>query len=145
MLFVKCIQHRRFIVTVANDKFEQHVELEPRKVTCRYITGWFIPDLLASIPAGMIILLLDGSAPELLTSTHLLKVLRLLRLAKALRLFRYSKVFKGIRFARLFCVERCGDCHTPDWLGTILQTGVIYFLLVHWLGCANVLLVKLHK
>lgn len=71
-----------------------------KKVAWRYATGWFLLDLVSTVPFDYIALLAatikggeaDTSTSTLLRATKLLKILRLLRL---LRLLKYAKLLKS--------------------------------------------------
>jgi len=96
------------------------VELDPIKVKCNYLKGWFLLDLPASIPYELIILLIvgfqqeDGSdatrvgeAGQFLKNAKTLRVakyIRFVKLVKVLRLCRAGKIVKRFEKVRTVIV-----------------------------------------
>ena len=138
---------------------DQCVEMRAKKIAIHYLIGWFSLDALAAIPVEWIILWSEmATRPDmcrgcsgpslspgsLVQTTKALKMLRLLRLTKILRLLRISRVFHCVHFIREVLVGKL-ELNVADWAVKLLQIGAALLITVHWLGCANVVLVKLYK
>merc|ERR1711959_637010 len=75
--------------TAWGSKFEtSHI-----KIVKRYLTGWFIIDLLSILPFDTLGMVFDSDE---IAKLKLVKVVRLLRLLKLMRVLRGSRLFKRI-------------------------------------------------
>ena len=88
-----------------------------RKIAVRYLSGWFIIDIVSIFPFDMVF---TGG-----TNLRALRIVRLLRLAKLLRVFRASRLIDRWQ-SRL----SLGYGHM-----TMIKFGVFLIVVCHWLAC----------
>ena len=108
-----------------------------RMLSKRYISGWFFPDLISSIPYK---LLMSGGNNYLASSKKGLKLFRLMRLGKLVRLLRMSKIMRKLREP----LQKVADVLKMDfetYFG-IFKTVMAFLIFVHWLGCINMLIAR---
>lgn len=102
-----------------------YIEMRPSKIRQTYFHGWFVVDLLASIPLrGLSLFVVDYESVDEAEQTRILKVLRLLRITRLLQLgklrfmfishadffhkiARYGK-FTGLMLALMYCCHVFG-------------------------------------
>ncbi len=74
--------------------------LVSKEVAKRYLKGWFVVDLISSIPFDQFILIATrGSAisPSVLQVSRALRILRLTKMLSLLKLLRISRLLRYIR------------------------------------------------
>jgi CRP-like cAMP-binding protein len=71
------------------DEREERIVEDRRRIALRYLKGWFVIDLLSTVPFDRIFALFGGGAG--LRSLKLIRVLRLVRLLKLAKLFKLGK------------------------------------------------------
>ena len=96
-----------------------------------YLKGWFVIDLISSIP---IELLIGGDTSNIATANSGVKTFKLLRVAKVLRLFKLSKTFKWMKEG-MKAVEETLQWRMSD--SAIKLTKLFFFVLLaaHWIAC----------
>ena len=99
-----------------------------RKIALHYIKTYFIIDLMASFPFGLV---LDGSAKTLNKSG---KVMRLPRLIKFLRLMRLLKLLRVVRL-RQFVSRVETDFSIHHGISRMLKIIFTVLLVTHLVGC----------
>lgn len=70
------------------------VILDPKVISIKYLKGWFIVDMMSSLPLDYLFLLLEG---ELYAASRAIKILRLAKILQLLRLLRISRLVRYIR------------------------------------------------
>lgn len=101
-----------------------------RKIACAYLKGWFVLDLITTIPFGTIInasrpadVSADDSGGEL--SETMLRAVRIFRVVKLARILRASRIIKrwqdyiGLSFAMI----------------SLYRFLILVLVLAHWLAC----------
>lgn len=100
---------------------------DPRKIAKRYLSGFFLPDLLSTVPFDLIVgAIMGGDGSANVRSVKLIRVVRLVRLAKLMKLFKLGKYVD--QFA-----ESTGIDPAAIQLGTLMCK--IMFV-AHLLSCA---------
>mmetsp|Transcript_42414 Transcript_42414/g.113166 ORF Transcript_42414/g.113166 Transcript_42414/m.113166 type:complete len:751 (-) Transcript_42414:49-2301(-) len=113
--------------------------MDRRKVTVTYLTGWFLGDLLSSIPIDLMIGSDEGTgnrASSALRASEVLKLMKLMRLSKILRVFRLSRVQTYLAVVRT-SVEDHLKIQIPEGMVAVWNLFLYLLLLVHWTGCIN--------
>ena len=103
---------------------DDYVELSHKKIIRNYLQGWFVPDLVSSVPLDAILKWSgagDAEGADLARSSKALKLLRLMRLAKLFRLMRVSRVFRYVRFAKAI-IEDKFKIRIPDAFIKMMST-----------------------
>lgn len=88
--------------------------IDPSAIVRRYLKGWFLIDVFATLPFDAIASIYDIDAGSNIKLFSLLKCPRLLRLSKILKFLENMKGANLWRIAKLF---------------------VLFFLTSHWVGC----------
>jgi len=102
---------------------------DKRKIVLRYLHGWFLIDLLTSLPIDVLLYALDQADVLSSTgadSTPVARLLRLLRVLKLVRIARASRIFKRweatislsyqlLSLIRFLCIAIC----TSHWLACL--------------------------
>ena len=104
-----------------------------------YGRGWFLPDLVSSIPFD----LFDegGSGGR---ASKVLKLLRLSRLSKLLRLLRFSRMADTFTYMR-GVFEDFFNVTIPDGAISLMWLVLGFGFLVHWVGCINYMIVRIFE
>jgi hypothetical protein len=126
---------------------DDYVELSHKKIIRNYLQGWFVPDLVSSVPLDAILKWSgagDAEGADLARSSKALKLLRLMRLAKLFRLMRVSRVFRYVRFAKAI-IEDKFKIRIPDAFIKMMRLLLILLLFAHWLGCVNFMVLKMNE
>jgi hypothetical protein len=88
-------------------------------IMANYVRGWFILDLVSTIPWSELAFLQGG------TETSVLRLVRLLRVSKLLRIIKTNRIVKGLL--------RAGFCKLSTW-GFIKSIGMLS-VCIHWSTC----------
>jgi len=108
-----------------------NVIMDRQIVVRTYTKGWFLIDLVSSVP---IELLIGDDKSNLASANSGVKTLKLLRVAKVLRLFKLSKTFKWMKEGMKAIEERL-QWRMSD--AAIKLTKLSFFVLfaAHWIAC----------
>lgn len=106
------------------------------KVRSHYLSGWFFPDLLSSVPIEVINLILKARASNFLRASKLLKLLRLSRLTKVFRLLKVTKLGKILTELKEF-IEDTLKLQIPEAFLILSRLLISLMVLAHWVGCIN--------
>ena len=91
--FVIITSNKRIVVT--------QVILDAKEVAKRYLKGWFVVDLISSIPFDQFILIAtsghDAASTSVLKLSQALKILRLAKMLSLLKLLRISRLLRYIQ------------------------------------------------
>jgi hypothetical protein len=120
--------------------------MDRKKVRWNYLSSWFIPDLLSSVPIEIITLVLGGSGDDSgsvdnFRATKLVKLLRLSRIAKVFRIMKLSKLSKLFRGAQ----DAFEDYYQVKVDEASLAMGRLFLsllVLAHWVGCINFMICR---
>lgn len=87
--------HTQLHVDLGPDEYGgvQRIVVDRQEIARRYLTTWFLPDLLSSLPIAAI-------APTVGRGLRNLRLLRLPRLMKLLKFLRFFKVARAFRLTR---------------------------------------------
>ena len=116
---------------------EGEVILSPRKIARKYISGWFVVDLLSTIPWDVLFCTFTECGAEAirasaaLTALRIFKLLRLLRLLRVTRAFKYIEQWEGGRAMLTSNAMR---------IIKLISTMLVF---THWDGCLHYLVAKL--
>lgn len=100
-----------------------------RKIACAYLKGWFLLDLVTTVPLGTIVAAINPPSSESQgdeSSATLLRALRVFRVVKLARILRASRIIKrwqdyiGLSFAMI----------------SLVRFLILVLVLAHWLACA---------
>ena len=118
--------------------------MDRKKITTAYLTGWFLPDLVSSIPIDLLIIAFepDGGSVNF-KFTKVLKMLRLLRMTKILRVFRLGRLAVYFNFVRTTLEDRY-KITMPEGMLALCRLTLYLFILIHWIGCINFMICKIH-
>lgn len=114
------------------DDQEGKVVTDMRRIAKTYLSGWFLPDVLACIPFQLIINSEgDSSAASSAKLIRLSRLPRLYRLVRVVRMLKMMKVFKSSQFfASIF------ESLNNNIVGTrLLKLVFLTFYLVHLMAC----------
>lgn len=64
----------------------------PRLIARRYLSTWFVPDLLSTVPVDLAVALATGTSTSALRSLKLVRTVRLVRLLKLFRVMRLQRL-----------------------------------------------------
>lgn len=106
-----------------------HEETRLKYIAINYLTGWFVVDLLATIPTQ--VFEVDGEQSDTNRLARLGRLPRLYRLTKILRLV---KVFKSLTYNRAFN-KMTGKINLTSGRTRILKSVLVAFFLVHIIAC----------
>ena len=108
---------------------------DPHAIRMNYLHGWFVLDVLASLPLSIVFLIMDGlpsdddsSSSSSSSTTSANKILRFAKFAKLSKLFRVLKMGRIVKRLGAFGVN-------PGYL-RLLQLVVKLFALWHFVACA---------
>ncbi|ETV78686.1 hypothetical protein H257_07540 [Aphanomyces astaci] len=93
-----------------------------RKITWKYLTGWFLLDLISMLPFDVVGLAVDNNTVKQLRFTRVLRLLRLMKILKVLRganNFRIWESKMSINYATIALVKFC----------------LLVFMSSHWMAC----------
>lgn len=99
--------------------------LSVRSITVRYLTSWFIIDLVSVLPFEFLGNIIGGGQNSSLSQLSILRFFRLTRLLKLLRVFRASRKLKKLQISsnlRYATLE-------------LLKITVVTIFMIHWLAC----------
>ena len=88
--------------------------MDTKKITNRYMSGWFFIDVVATFPFELLALMFGIDAGSNVTLFSLFKTPRLLRMGRILKFLENMKGANVWRIVRLFA---------------------LFFLMAHWVGC----------
>jgi hypothetical protein len=116
--------------------------LDRRIIIRTYLTGWFLPDLVSSIPFDVLLAKGDGSddggaAIGVAKSTKAIKLLRLLKLAKLIRLLRVARLFQVIALGFQMLEDSHLRIRVSDNFAKMSKLAFFLILMSHWLACVN--------
>lgn len=87
---------------------------------------------------------MNTSSDAIAVTKHSLKLLKLFRIAKLLRLRRDSRFFQLLNAFEIYVEEKL--CfRVSDGFTKVIRLFVGAFVLAHWIGCFNFMLVRLHN
>ncbi len=107
--------------------------MDRRTVIVTYLKGWFIIDLISSIPIEHIVEQ-NNESQSVASANSSLKGLKLLKIAKVLRLFKLTKTFRWIRMLSLKIEERL-QWRMSDGTLKLTKLAIYVLLAAHWLAC----------
>ena len=113
------------IIINFNTGYRDHdvVVVDRALIAQNYIFGWFIVDLIATIPFDLIF---ESFSVDTVHGTHhILQVSKISRILKLLRLFRARRVFLTVRESLRFG-------HTVERLAKLIMSAVF---VAHWFAC----------
>ena len=93
-----------------------------RKIIAHYIKGWFLIDIVSTVPMDIVTTLVGLEGGE---SLRIVRVIRLLRLLKLMRLLRASRIFKRWQTAITI----------PYFLQSLFKYMMIVVITGHWMAC----------
>ena len=106
--------------------------LDRRTITKRYITSWFVPDLVSSLPYKY----MTNASKFINQGKKGLKMLRLLRLGKLARLMRMSQVVRTLREPVIAVADKLGITIDAG-VAEVCKLLLFFFVCVHWISCVN--------
>ncbi|CEM24679.1 unnamed protein product [Vitrella brassicaformis CCMP3155] len=99
------------------------VILDRRQIANKYLRGWFLFDLLASIPIDLIFLWTVGG--EKSTTAKYFRAFKLLKIARLLRLLRLGRIFERLEEALVL----------KGSVVSIIKFAILASLTCHWICC----------
>lgn len=127
--FFSCVVDLYFICDICAQFMTAYVDrtgslvTEPGLVARNYVRGWFLPDLVSSIPWDLIILVCSSGNVLILART-----LRIARMARLTRLLRATQLQEKID---LFIETRPSCTFTLS----VLRVLTVLFVVTHWCAC----------
>lgn len=97
------------------------------RIALRYLTTWFIFDLLATVPWVKVVECLDTEFGDMAQLTRSMKVIRVLRVIRMLRLAKLQKLWRQVE-------QRLGSLELLQSFA-ILRMVLILVLICHWNAC----------
>jgi hyperpolarization activated cyclic nucleotide-gated potassium channel 2 len=122
------------------DEFDFSI-MDSGRVRRHYMSTWFMPDLLSSIPVEVINVAFTSGVPGILKASRILKLLRLSRLAKVFRLMKVTKLGKLV----ITCKESFEDyfrVQVPEGFLILGRLWLSLLVLAHWVGCINFMVAR---
>lgn len=108
-----------------------NVIMDRPSVVENYMKGWFLIDLISSIP---IELLIGEDSSNIATANSGVKTFKLLRVAKVLRLFKLSKTFKWLKEG-MKAIEETLQWRMSDAAIKFTKLFLFVVLAAHWIAC----------
>jgi len=108
------------------------------KVVKHYGTGWFLPDLVSSVPFDLF-----DSGGGGAKASKVLKLMRLSRLSKLLRLMRFSRMADTFVYMRA-AFEDFFNVTIPDGAISLAWLVLGFSFLVHWVACINFMICRVY-
>jgi len=120
-IFFLCDIYMNFRVSFYHPNTAQLVH-HPKAIVLHYLKGWFILDMLSSIPVELceVTGMVDGSG------------LGTLKIIRTLKLFRLVRLMKIPAFEQMMEEH---DVLSPSMM-RLLQLIITYVLILHWIGCS---------
>jgi voltage-gated potassium channel Kch len=100
----------------------KHLVTSPRKISRRYLLGWFSIDFISTVPIDLLVKLCLGGSTSSLRS---LKLVRLVRLLKLMKLLKLGSIVKRLE----------KDYHVPRMWIKMVQLTLSMFFMSHFLAC----------
>ncbi|OQS04106.1 Voltage-gated Ion Channel (VIC) Superfamily, partial [Thraustotheca clavata] len=104
---------------------ERTLVVNKRTIMFTYLKGWFMIDFISTLPIDTIGGYFIANSSQVLSSTKILRFLRIARIFKLIRLLKIGKVFKRVRDA----------IQLSPSSERLLKLITIIFLFGHWNGC----------
>ncbi|CAH3129107.1 unnamed protein product [Porites lobata] len=126
-----CLNFKTGIVDPNN---QDEIILDKKIIAQKYLRGWFVIDLLSSLPFDYAYFIASSSSAQqtLIKASRALRILKLAKLLSLLRLLRVSRLVRYIkRFEELLNIA-AGQLRILKLIGCML-------LLSHWNGCVQFL------
>ena len=113
----------QFFITyeITSGPDQGRLECDHIKIIKRYLSTWFIIDVLASVPFDILMYETTGD-----TSGFNLKMLRLTRSIKMMRLFRIKRIYKRLEYRIKINVSFI----------RVFKMMIILFFVWHWIACS---------
>uniref|UniRef100_A0A8C1SV17 Hyperpolarization activated cyclic nucleotide-gated potassium channel 5 n=1 Tax=Cyprinus carpio TaxID=7962 RepID=A0A8C1SV17_CYPCA len=123
-----------FRMGIINEDSEGAI-LDLKSIRQQYLKSWFIPDMVAALPVGYILLIADLQYHSDSPSSRASKMMRILMFVRILSLVRLLRVSRLVRFFNE--VERVSNANLEvvRVFLRILSLFMMIFLLCHWNGC----------
>jgi CRP-like cAMP-binding protein len=120
---------------------EEEMVLNLKAITKNYLFGWFIIDLLASIP-GSIIVLIMNSESESYTINGFSSFNKAARLARVYRFFKFSKILKAMKvssghYTKHSHVNNLQKLSGVDTLGS--KTKRLFYFLINFILVSHII------
>ena len=110
-----------------DEETEEVLDTNFKNIFRSYVTSWFFPDLISSLPLDTILINIDiADTKSLLRIPRVLKVFRAIRLVKLLRLRRSSSYLASISHM----------IEVNPGIIRIVKFFIVFLLLAHYLSCA---------
>ncbi|KAJ7382051.1 Potassium/sodium hyperpolarization-activated cyclic nucleotide-gated channel 3 [Desmophyllum pertusum] len=123
-----------FKTGIVDPNNQDEVILDKKIITRTYLRGWFVIDLISSLPFDYAYFIASSSSAQqtLIKASRALRILKLAKLLSLLRLLRVSRLVRYIkRFEELLNIAS-GQLRIGKLIGCML-------LLSHWNGCVQFL------
>lgn len=100
-------------------------------IAWHYCRGWCVPDLLSSIPVGIIAILRDGQMnPQDTLWSGSIRILRLAHVMLAIRMLWFARARRALKgFSAWFLYSRYSHLHRIAWVLLIIV------FISHWMAC----------
>jgi len=124
------------------DEFDYSI-MDRTVVRKHYMSSWFVPDVMSSIPVEIINIVFTSGVPGVLKASRILKLLRLSRLTKVFRLMKITKLGKLIITAKEAFEDKF-RVQIPEAFLILGRLWLSLLVLAHWVGCINFMVARLY-
>ena len=119
--------------------------MDRQRIAKEYLQGWFLVDLVSSVPISDILELLSRSKGDymaLLRSKNGLRLLKMIRITKLLKMLRGTQLLSYLRATLVDTLDRF-NMKISDAFAKMFWLFFTLLTLAHWLGCLLYFAVRL--